>query len=45
MNIRICRVILLALAVFMTQSLYAQEKKEPPPTIDQATGKALHAAI
>ncbi len=45
LNVRICKVICLALAVFMSQTLYAQEKKEPPPQIDQATGKALNAAI
>jgi len=45
LNVRICRVICFALAVILSQSLYAQEKKEPPPQIDQATGKALNAAI
>lgn len=44
-KIRIPKALYLGLMLAVSQSLYAQEKKEPPPQIDQATGKILNEAI
>jgi tetratricopeptide (TPR) repeat protein len=44
-NIRISRVVVLAFTILLTQTAYSQDKKTPPPSIDQVTGKVLNEAI